>query len=144
MLQKLNKKTRQGFTLVEIMIVVAIIALLAAIAVPNFLRSRKRSQALAILEEVKLVEGAKQQWAVEGNKKGDDTPDFDTDLKRFLKAGSRLADSGGTDTLNNEFTLGNVDTPVKVSADTIGEFTVDNGVWGSEDEETKFWGEHKP
>ena len=43
MLQKLNKN-RGGFTLVEIMIVVAIIALLAAIAVPNFLRARKRSQ----------------------------------------------------------------------------------------------------
>ncbi|HEY2101633.1 MAG TPA: prepilin-type N-terminal cleavage/methylation domain-containing protein, partial [Chthoniobacterales bacterium] len=47
MLNKLNKR-RGGFTLVEIMIVVAIIALLAAIAVPGFLRARKRSQATKI------------------------------------------------------------------------------------------------
>ena len=57
MLQKLNKN-RGGFTLVEIMIVVAIIALLAAIAVPNFLRARKRSQATRILEDLRIIDSA--------------------------------------------------------------------------------------
>ncbi|MEO6786925.1 MAG: prepilin-type N-terminal cleavage/methylation domain-containing protein, partial [Chthoniobacteraceae bacterium] len=57
MLQKLNTK-HAGFTLVEIMIVVAIIALLASIAVPNFLRSRKRSQATAILEDLRIIDSA--------------------------------------------------------------------------------------
>ena len=53
MLTKLNTR-RGGFTLVEIMIVVAIIALLAAIAVPNFLRARKRSQATRCLEDLRI------------------------------------------------------------------------------------------
>ena len=66
MLQKLNKN-RGGFTLVEIMIVVAIIALLAAIAVPNFLRARKRSQATRILEDLRQIDSAIDQYAIEEN-----------------------------------------------------------------------------
>src|SRR5437868_8570138 len=57
MLNKLNKR-RGGFTLVEIMIVVAIIALLAAIAVPGFLRARKRSQASKILNDLRMIDAA--------------------------------------------------------------------------------------
>jgi len=57
MLRKLHTR-RGGFTLVEIMIVVAIIALLAAIAVPNFLRARKRSQATQVLEDLRLIDSA--------------------------------------------------------------------------------------
>ncbi len=55
MLNAINKR-RGGFTLVEIMIVVAIIALLAAIAVPGFLRARKRSQASRILNDLRMIE----------------------------------------------------------------------------------------
>ena len=69
MLQKLQK-SRGGFTLVEIMIVVAIIALLAAIAVPGFIRARKRSQATRMLEDLRLIDAAVDQYAVETNKKG--------------------------------------------------------------------------
>ena len=57
-----------GFTLVEIMIVVAIIALLAAIAVPGFLRARKRSQASSILNDLRLIDSAIEQYAIETNK----------------------------------------------------------------------------
>ena len=67
MLQKLNKN-RGGFTLVEIMIVVAIIALLAAIAVPGFLRARKRSQASKILNDLRMIDAAVDQYAIETNK----------------------------------------------------------------------------
>ena len=67
MLNKLNKR-RGGFTLVEIMIVVAIIALLAAIAVPGFLRARKRSQASDILNDLRLIDAAVDQYAIENNK----------------------------------------------------------------------------
>jgi prepilin-type N-terminal cleavage/methylation domain-containing protein len=66
MLQKLHK-SRGGFTLVEIMIVVAIIALLAAIAVPGFLRARKRSQAARMLEDLRMIDAAVDQYAIEYN-----------------------------------------------------------------------------
>src|SRR5829696_2543476 len=90
MLQKLNKN-RGGFTLVEIMIVVAIIALLAAIAVPNFLRARKRSQASRILEDLRLVE-----YAIENNKVSGNNVSW-TDIKGYLKTGSKLYNTTGTD-----------------------------------------------
>jgi len=72
MLRKLNTK-HAGFTLVEIMIVVAIIALLAAIAVPNFLRSRKRSQATQVLSDLRIIDSAADQYAIETNKSGGST-----------------------------------------------------------------------
>ena len=62
MLNKFNQR-RGGFTLVEIMIVVAIIALLAAIAVPGFLRARKRSQASRIINDLRLIDSAVDQYA---------------------------------------------------------------------------------
>ena len=67
MLNTCNKRPR-GFTLVEIMIVVAIIALLAAIAVPGFLRARKRSQASRILNDLRMIDAACDQYAIETNK----------------------------------------------------------------------------
>ena len=59
---------RQAFTLVEIMIVVAIIALLASIAVPGFLRARKRSQASRIINDLRLIDSAVDMYAIENNK----------------------------------------------------------------------------
>jgi prepilin-type N-terminal cleavage/methylation domain-containing protein len=112
MLQKLNTK-RGGFTLVEIMIVVAIIALLAAIAVPNFLRARKRSQATRVLEDLRMIDSAVDQYAIETNK----TSGFITtwgDVVPYLKAGSTLATSGGKDLLGGAFVIPTVDTIPKV------------------------------
>src|SRR5437763_7559709 len=65
---KMTSKHRGGFTLVEIMIVVAIIALLAAIAVPGFLRARKRSQASKILNDLRMIDAAVDQYAIETSK----------------------------------------------------------------------------
>src|SRR6266852_3502970 len=92
MLQKLNTR-RGGFTLVEIMIVVAIIALLAAIAVPNFLRARKRSQATRILEDLRILDHAIDQYATDNTKGPDTNPTF-ADLQPYLKSGTPLSATG--------------------------------------------------
>jgi prepilin-type N-terminal cleavage/methylation domain-containing protein len=92
MLNKFNKR-RGGFTLVEIMIVVAIIALLAAIAVPGFLRARKRSQASRIINDLRLIDSAVDQYAIETNKKSGD-PVAVTDWTNYLKKGTNLYTTG--------------------------------------------------
>src|ERR1700693_728798 len=70
-----NRTSRKsGFTLVEIMIVVAIIALLAAIAIPNFVKARTLSQKSACIANLKQIEGAKATWAMEMKKASTDTP----------------------------------------------------------------------
>lgn len=88
MLQKLHTK-KSGFTLVEIMIVVAIIALLAAIAVPSFLRARLRSQATTVLNELRLVDAAKDQYMIETNEAEVD-PFTGNSLQPYVKADSAL------------------------------------------------------
>jgi general secretion pathway protein G len=68
------KSRKAGFTLVEIMIVVAIIGLLAAIAIPNFVKARTASQRSACIANLKQIDGAKQTWALENKKVGTDSP----------------------------------------------------------------------
>jgi prepilin-type N-terminal cleavage/methylation domain-containing protein len=92
MLNIINKR-RAGFTLVEIMIVVAIIALLAAIAVPGFLRARKRSQASRILNDLRMIDSAVDQYAVETNRKTGDVVGV-ADWTNYLKKNSLLYNSG--------------------------------------------------
>src|SRR5881227_2029745 len=84
---------RGGFTLVEIMIVVAIIALLAAIAVPGFLRARKRSQASRIINDLRLIDSAVDQYAIETNKTSNATVNV-SDWTNYLKKGTNLYVTG--------------------------------------------------
>lgn len=88
---KTNRKS--GFTLVEIMIVVAIIGLLAAIAIPNFIRARTKSQENACINNLRQMDGAVQQFALEGKLAETATYELD-DLLPFIKnkAGGGLPD----------------------------------------------------
>ena len=109
-------KRRGGFTLVEIMIVVAIIALLAAIAVPGFLRARKRSQASRIINDLRLIDSAVDQYAIENNKaSGVSVPV--SEWSKYLKAGTTLFVTGN-DILGNAYGPVNVDSLPSVPAAT--------------------------
>jgi prepilin-type N-terminal cleavage/methylation domain-containing protein len=86
---KKNTAKKQGFTLVEIMIVVAIIGLLAAIAIPNFVKARTTSQQNACINNLRQIDASEQQWALEQKKQTTDTPVASgTDLQPYLGRGS--------------------------------------------------------
>jgi len=113
----LNRKSH-AFTLVEIMIVVAIISLLAAIAVPNFLRARKRSQATRCLEDLRILDNAVDEYAIETNKTTGFNPSF-ADLKNYIKTGSDLYSLGDNDLFGNSYGTYTVDSPPKIATATF-------------------------
>ena len=73
-----------GFTLLELMIVVGIIGLLAAIAIPSFYKARTRSQQNVCMANLKQIDGAAQQWALENRKTSSDTYTL-ANVSDFLK-----------------------------------------------------------
>jgi prepilin-type N-terminal cleavage/methylation domain-containing protein len=79
---------RRGFTLVEIMIVVAIIGLLAAIAIPNMVSARARAQANACINNLNKIDAAANQFALENNKKAGDDIHYPSDLTPYIRLNS--------------------------------------------------------
>jgi prepilin-type N-terminal cleavage/methylation domain-containing protein len=110
-------RTHLGFTLVEIMIVAAVIALLAAIATPGFLRARKRSQATKVLEDLRIIDQAMDQYAVETNKKTGMHPVF-SDLKTYMKTNTRLYNTG-RDLFNRRYGPFTIDSYPRVPTRTF-------------------------
>jgi len=102
---KSNRKS--GFTLVEIMIVVAIIGLLAAIAIPNFVRARTTSQMNACINNLRQIDGAVQQWALE-NKKDPAAAVTKVDVLPYIKS-EPSCPAGGT-SFDDSYTLVDVQT----------------------------------
>jgi type II secretion system protein G len=96
----LNRRRERGFTLVEIMIVVLIIGILLAIAVPSFINARERSRANACRSNLRQIQAAKEQWAMATNQGPTATPGWDALVPNFLQQQPRCP-SGGTYTIGN-------------------------------------------
>ena len=117
-----SHSTHSAFSLVEIMIVVGIIALLASIAVPNFMRARKRSEATRMLEDLRVIDSAIDEYAIENNKTTGATVNW-TDIQIYVKTGSVLYNSGGFDILGDAYVGYSVDSIPKLRSSSFAKLS---------------------
>ncbi len=98
-----------GFTLLEIMVVVSLIGLLAAISIPNLIRARSRSQKNVCISNLRQIDAAKQQWAMENKKPSSAVPvqsDIDSYIGRSGTANGLVCPAGGTSaTFTSSYTI---------------------------------------
>src|ERR1700761_6569735 len=108
------KHLSRGFTLIEIMIVVAIIGLLAAIAIPNFVHARTSSQTNACINNLRQIDSVKQQWALENKQLATASPAV-TDIQPYLGRGTGgsvpYCPLDSTETFTTSYSMNNVQTP---------------------------------
>ncbi len=104
-----NQIRKAGFTLIEIMIVVMIIALLASIAIPNWVHARTNSQMNTCINNLRQIDAAKQQWAVETKQGTNASPAF-SDISSYLKSIVTCPSGGANVTFGSSYTIGDIIT----------------------------------
>ena len=111
---KISSPRKSGFTLIEIMIVVAIIGLLAAIAIPNFVHARTTAQQNACINNLRQIDGAKQEWALENKASPTASPTSDL-IQPYMGRGSQgslpSCPLDSANTFNTSYTIEAVTTP---------------------------------
>ena len=108
-----------GFTLVEIMIVVAIIGMLAAIAIPNYAKARQKAQMALCVVNLRVIDDAVEQWALDARKQPGDAVQYN-DISGFFKH-SVVCPSGGT-SFEDSYQVSGVDQPPVCLRVTAGEY----------------------